>query len=134
MKSKLLADITRCFIGIDVTPENLALNEVACAESVSKILHLIMDFPEGILSTANLFNTLNKSKLFRQTTTPIAGCIVVSPRTSDVNGHTGIFIDNVNIVSNDSRTGKMKQNYTWTTWQKTFVRGRNLKVYLFEII
>jgi hypothetical protein len=132
-KSKLLASLAKLFIGIDITPENLADNEVACAESVSKILHLIdSNFPEGILSTADLKNKLAKSKLFVAITKPEIGCVVVDPRTKTVNGHTGIYITDSKIVSNDSSSGKMMQNYTTTTWEKTFVKGRGLTTYYFK--
>ena len=130
-KTIALINLTRSLVGIDVTPENLASNDVACAESVSKILHLLLGFPLGILSTADLKKELVRSKLFIEVKEPKAGCVVVSPRTKSIVGHTGIYITDKDIVSNDSKSGRMEKNYTTASWKKTFEKGRKLSTFYY---
>ena len=132
-KTLALINLTKSLVGIDVTPENLADNEVACAESVSKILHLLLNFPVGILSTLELKKELDKSKLFEQVDKPKAGCIVISPRTKTTTGHCEIYITDNKTAGNNSKTGKIEQNYTTASWKKTFEVGRGLLTFYYKL-
>ena len=121
-------------LGEDIS--TLIENEIACSEVVSKIINqAISDFPAGVLSTADLNIKLKQSPYFRQVLEPSEGAIIVSPRTEKINGHTGICLSNGAIASNDSKTGKFNVNYNLETWAKTFgVKGRGLKIYIYEVI
>lgn len=120
------------WIGEDASPKNLAPQELSCAEGVSNILHEVYpDFPEGILSTSILFTKLKESKYFKGILEPIKGCVVVSPRTSTTAGHTGIYMTDNVIASNDSRDGLFKENYTRSSWRREMVEKRKLKTFLF---
>ena len=121
-------------IGKDASPENKASKEVGCAESISNLLHSVFpEFPAGVVSTANLFLKLRQSPLFKGVLEPKAGGIVISPRTETINGHVGCFITDTEIVSNDSATGLMKQNYRWNEWIEEFKNKRGLRIYLFQL-
>jgi len=133
-KTRLLISVAKAFIGIDITPEDKVVDEFACSDQLSKLLHLCFsEFPEGIASTEVLNKELKKSKLFKETKEPKAGCVVVSPRTVAKNGHTGVLITDTMIVSNSSINGRLEQNYTLASWIKIFEKGRGLKTYFYEI-
>jgi hypothetical protein len=138
-----LLKIARDGLDTDVSPKDLAPDRLGCAESVSNLIKKIFpDFPITT-STIELFNTLRSDKRFKLTLDPHMGVIVVSPRKGDVYGHTGIFITNERIASNDSRNGlfsgdtpidyTFKGNYSWEQWVAEFTHKRNLHTYLFII-
>jgi hypothetical protein len=128
-----LAAAAASWLGKDASPKNLAPQEVSCAEGVSNIAHSVYpDFPAEILSTADLEVELQKSTRFTPVLTPQKGCVIVSPRTPTINGHTGIFISDTEIASNSSATGKFEKNYTFEDWVKMFKVGRGLHVYLYR--
>lgn len=131
-----LLKITQEALDSDVSPEDLAKDEVGCAESVSNLIKKVFpDFPI-LLGTAELFWKLRTDKRFRFVTSPTGGCIIVSPKVGDKFGHTGIFITNERIASNNSKTGLFQGNYLWpTTWIATFGSGgRNLHSYIFLMV
>lgn len=130
-----IQDTAIAMLGKDASPKNLAPKEVACAESVSNILHSIFpDFPENIVGTDALFAELKRSSHFVGVLNPKEGTIVVSPRTPMINGHTGIYTHSNTIASNDSHDGLFKENYTRESWRRTFIAGRGLKGYLFDAV
>ena len=132
--TEVLLEALPKWIGTDLSPDNVADKSVACAEGMSVGLHsLFPSFPKGVVSTKNLKKALDLSPLFKPTLTPKAGAIVVSPRTETVNGHCGFFITDERIVSNDSKSGLMQDNYSWASWIKTFKDGRGLRTFLFEL-
>jgi hypothetical protein len=118
----------------DVSPSDLAKDELGCAESVSNLIKKVFpDFPI-ILGTQLLFDTLRRDKRFKLTTTPQMGCIVISPTKGGIIGHTGVFITNDRIASNDSKTGQFKGNYTWDSWIAEMTHHRGLHTYLFLLV
>ena len=129
-----LAEEAKLWIGKDASPLNRAPQELSCAEGVTTIVNRV--FPgtldASIISTISLFEALKKSKKFKAVLDPAVGTIVVSPRIGNMPGHTGIYTEENLICSNDSRTGKMQENYTRNSWRKTFIHGRGLKGYLFS--
>jgi len=134
-KKELLIEEVMKSIGTDASPLDWAKDEFGCAESVSAILNKIFpDFPKNIVSTVVLCDTLKTSPHFKGTLEPKTGCVIVSPRSSTKYGHAGFVVEDNRIVSNDSNTGKMQNNYSMHSWRTIFQGGRGLKTYLFEII
>ncbi len=122
-------------VGLDLSPKNLAPQELSCAEGLSAIIHsVIPSFPTDILSTLNLKAELDKSPYLERVYAIEPGVIIVSPRTETVNGHCGVFIENKEIISNDSSTGNMAKNYTWNEWITEFKDRRGLRIYLWKVI
>lgn len=114
------------------TPDGVK-DEVGCADTVSNLIkRLFPDFPI-IYSTKDLDWKLFQDKRFERITEPERGCIIISPRTNTVFGHTGVFITQERIASNNSKTGLFQGNYSWESWIKTFKEGRGLKIYLYKI-
>lgn len=133
-KKVSLAELAQECIGKDMSPKNLAPQELSCAEGLSNIINKIVpDFPKDIVSSFDLYTALKKSPSFEAVLTPSKGCVIVSPRTSTVHGHCGVFISDTEIVSNDSDTGFMEQNYDYDKWIEVFKKGRWLHIYLFKL-
>jgi hypothetical protein len=138
---KTLIEIINEKIGTDATPNNLAPNALACAETVSTILREYLaqkgiDFPV-IIGTPQLYQKmLSMRDVFEQVYEPQAGYIIINPSTPSVHGHCGFFVDETNIVSNTSlepNVGHLIQNYTRTTWRNYFHYYLGLPSYLFSL-
>ena len=119
----------------EVTPKDEVPDEVACSEVLTTLIKKVFpDFPI-IGSTAELFNQLKRDKRFKATLEPKRGCLIVSPRTSTTFGHCGIQITNDGrFASNDSKTGIFKSNYSWESWIEEFIKKRNLRIFIFELL
>jgi len=130
-KQKLI-ELATFALGTDISPLNLAPQEVSCSEGVSNLLSKVSDIPSSVLSTASLKTCLDDSQKFERITQPEDGCIIVSPRTATINGHTGIFLGQ-DIASNDSSDGVFKKNYTYNSWIKYFKEGKGLRIYLWRL-
>lgn len=119
-------------IGSDVSPKE---NELACAESLSNLLHKAYgDFPAEILGTAQLNSLLATHPKFKATLTPGPGVVIMSPTVGTNHGHCGCFGDGENIMSNSSFTYKWGQNYTLANWVKYFRTQKGLRVLFYERI
>lgn len=134
MKQTLL-DICKANLGKDVSPKDLAPDSLGCAESVTTLLRQIYPATPIITGTATLFEYLSNPKNgWKETATPVPEAIVLSYTGSGngtVRGHTGIVDENLNIMSNDSRTGKWITNYSLDTWRKRYVIGGGMKMRFF---
>lgn len=136
--SELLYNAALSYIGSDASPNDLAPDELGCAETVDAIYHRV--FAEYIgrgarpcLSTATLFVQLKSSGWLKQVIIPKPGDIVISPTGSTGSkgpGHTGI-VGRYQIMSNDSRSGTWEANYTVESWRRIFGR-RGFPTYFFR--
>lgn len=107
--------------GQDMSPADVAPDELACAETVSDILrHFIPTFPK-IISTAELDKYLRKN--YKQVYSPAPNLVVVSPTGGGLfkNGHAGIIGENNFIFSNNTQTGKLDNHWTVAGWAKYYV-------------
>lgn len=126
-----LYEIALLSIGKDLSTE--VSNDVACAESVTRLVHEVYpDFPI-IVGTAALYQALKADKRFKATLTPEPGCVVVSPTGmgKTAHGHTGILGEGDKIMSNGSSNGKWAQNYTVASWVAYFRTANGYPVYFF---
>lgn len=118
----------------EVTPQDKVPDYVACAEVISTLIKKVLpDFPV-ISSTKDLDTKLFMDKRFKRITEPERGAIVISPRTTNVNGHVGTFITSEKIASNTSKDGIFRGNYLWNEWIREFKDRRGLKIYLYQFI
>ena len=126
------------FRGVDASPKDEAPDEYGCADSVSKVINKA--FPKvikGSVSTAELFNQLNTSPLFKRMLNYLPGDIVISPtgkgKTGKLpNGHVGIVSDHDKIMSNSSATGTWEENFTMTSWVKRYREKGGYPIYIFR--
>ena len=109
--------------------------------TINTIIHLLIilnlfykkifpDFPI-LVSTRDLHNRLSLDSRFQATLDRGKGRIVVSPRTTNTFGHTGVFMDDDSIASNDSNSGKFVINYTWNSWIREFRDRRKLRIFIY---
>ncbi len=115
-------------LGKDASPQDVAPDEVGCAETVYDILASAFPLKVGFsleISTSKLYDALKVSKKFIKIDQPLQGDIVISPTGYGngklSNGHVGIKGEDDVIMSNDSATGLFLENYTVTTWKKRYV-------------
>ena len=122
-------------LGIDASPEDLADDELGCAETWHQIYrkafgeYFIADAYER-LSTRRLKLKLDVSVLFMKVTDPLPGDTVLSATgfggTKAVPvGHVGVMGENGIIMSNDSRDGTFDANYTLDSWRRRYVEKGN---------
>lgn len=122
------------FLGVDASPNDLAPDEVGCADTVSSVLKYALGKDMGIdytLATAVLYRELSTSKGYMRVKEPLEGDVLVSPTgygDGDLsNGHTGIW-GKINpktgkriIMSNNSLKGVFEENYDEDTWRARYV-------------
>lgn len=125
-------------LGTDASPNDLAPDEYGCAETVSNIIHrAFADFPEEILSTAQLYKALLKHPKFKGVSDFNFGDVIISPTGyathPDVipNGHVGIVAKH-SIMSNSSATGKFSENFTLSSWDARYRQRGGYPVLFFR--
>jgi hypothetical protein len=127
-------------LGKDASPNDLAPDELACAETVNEIIRDAFGnyfYSGSIVSTYYMYKALRDSSLFKEVSIPTPGDVVISPTgyatKSNVipNGHVGIVMLEGKIASNDSRDGVFRENYTIDSWKERYVNrgGYILKFY-----
>lgn len=138
-KRKAIYDMAFASIGDDVSPDDLAPDEYACAESLSNIIRRALpelNFPI-ILSTRLLYAYFISSPSFQQTDTPGAGSIIINVTGTGngavSNGHTGVVGKNW-IMSNDSRTGTWEANYLPPAWKRYFEIKGGMPTHYFDCV
>lgn len=135
-KEDVLYQTAHSFLGQDASPSDVAPDEYACAESVSRVLqHAFPGIHFPLLTgTYDLLHHLQNTPAFVEVQTPQYGCVIVSATGTGngtiANGHTGIVGKNEGpdgtywIMSNDSRNGIWSVNYTLGTWKAYYsLRG-----------
>ena len=129
---------TKMFAGYDLTA--YAPNALGCAEAVSRVICQV--FPDfGIYTgTAQLDAIFRIDTRFRKLSAGEEiqpGDIIISPTGSGngkvAHGHTGIFVENKRIYSNDSATGKWIQNWTDLSWRAYFVGTGGFPVNIYRV-
>lgn len=138
--SDVLLETARSFLGRDASPADVAPDEFGCAETVTDIIHAAFaDFPpdgKTIVSTTTLYQRLRAHPKFKMTLDPVPGSIIISPTGYGngglANGHTGIFDQGQKIMSNDSRTGLFKMNYTLDSWVARYRKIGGFPIFIFR--
>lgn len=133
MKNTLLSVCT-AHLGTDASPNDVAPDELGCAETVTALLQKIYPETPIITGTYTLYEYLNNSPKYQKINEPEPEAIIISPTgmgNLGTNGHVGIFMEDGLIASNDSRTGKFLQNYTFETW-KSYYGKRGYPTFLFK--
>lgn len=125
------------FLGTDASPKDEAPDDLACAESVSKVINTA--FPnciKGSVSTAELFNQLDNSKDFYRVLEFKAGDVIISPTGKGngkiPNGHVGIISEFEEIMSNSSATGTWEANFTIKSWVERYRTKGGYPIYSFR--
>lgn len=122
----LFATAISC-LGIDASPQDIAPDELGCAETVYDILARAFPLNVGfplVISTSKLYDALKSSSKYIKIDQPLEGDIIISPTGYGngglSNGHVGIKGELDKIMSNSSFTGKFEENYTIVTWKARY--------------
>jgi hypothetical protein len=135
--SRKLAKVARQSDGKDMAKTQ---SQFGCAEALNLIALIALGSPiGGELSTLRMYKALlaNPSRFVR-CYKPTQGVLIISPTGYGsgriANGHTGIFIDTVNIMSHQSDTDKWTQNYTLGSWKDRYEKVGGFHVELFRVL
>lgn len=136
MQKKTLLQVCEDHLGVDASPRDLAKDEVGCAETVSTLLQKVWPDIPVMTGTYTLFDYLNNPKNgFVRVTVPTPETIILCATgtgNGSMPGHTGFFMDDMTIASNDSRTGKFIKNYDFGTWSSRYVQKGGFKIFLYK--
>lgn len=124
-------------IGIDASPNDLAPDELGCAETVTTILNKAGIQMPVILSTAELFKYLSAGIQWLEVPKPLPGDVIISPtgmggKNGITHGHTGIMGLDGKIMSNNSYTGTFEKNYTIQSWKARYQNLGGYPVHIFR--
>lgn len=136
-KRELLYETAVSYLGKDASPADKVSDSYGCAESVTTLLKQV-DLSIPILTgTWSLWDLLRTPK-FKEVQTPERGdiilCVTGTGNGKVSNGHTGIFLDSMNIASNDSKTGQFIKNYTLKSWRDFYGVKGGYPVYIYRIV
>lgn len=131
-------------LGKDASPNDLAPDELGCAESVNDIYKKVFGdyfYKGNQLSTYWMHKALREDTArFKRVFEPKPGTIIISPTNAFQTGHVGICGENGVIMSNNSFKdsagvkGVFDENYTFASWQRYFGERKKLPVYLYDLI
>lgn len=132
----------KAHLGMDASPNDLAPSALACAETVSNILFKATGVKVGGVihtSTTTLYRAVLNSPSFESVTEDDAepGTLVISPTGysglgPQAHGHTGI-VARFGILSNDSESGHLEENYTKESWRMYFGKYRQFPCVYFRM-
>jgi hypothetical protein len=137
-QKKTLLDVCKEHLGKDASPNDLAPDELACAETVTTLLRKVYPDTPIITGTYTLWQYLKDPKNgYKPVIDGVAETIIISPTGTGNRGtvgHVGIFDDNGLIMSNNSilNKGTFTQNYTLDTWKKRYVDNQGMPIYLYR--
>lgn len=138
MFRKSLLSVIESSLGTDASPNDLAPDELGCAETVTTILKQVHPDTPILVGTWALYEYLQNAKNgWSKLQEPEEGCIVISPTglgKKGTHGHVGFVLrDNV-IASNSSwpnTLGKFLKNFTVDKWI-SYYGAMNYPVYYFK--
>jgi hypothetical protein len=134
-KPQTLLEYAQESLGIDVTPDDLIPDAVACAITLTTLINKSdKTFPK-VAGTWTLWDILEHNPKYERVTVPSPGTIVISPTgtgNGSINGHAGLFMEDMTIASNDSNSGKFIKNYTLDTWHRRYVGHGGFKIFMYK--
>lgn len=121
--------------------------DVGCAEAVSFLLAQmgILDGSEGIAGTLALLKWVeSQPSLFQEIKEPEESALLISATSTGngfVEGHTGFFgafgiqyPNDWGIVSNNSNTGLLGEQWSWTAWTRNYTHLGAIPPRIFRIL
>jgi hypothetical protein len=135
-ENSLLA-AAKAALGTDASPNDLAPDELGCAETVSTLIGQVLPGFPVITGTWTLWQRLLSDDRFVLVMTPEPGDIVISPTGTGngrMSGHVGIVGEYGRIMSNDSRDGTFDQNYDLETWRQRYGINGGFPIHYYRLI
>ena len=131
-------------VGTDASPNDLAPDELGCAESVDGIYFRLFKkhICDNFLSTYWMYKALKEKPEFIRVLDKdvLPGDIVISPTQGANTGHVGIVGQNGIIMSNNSFKdsngvkGIFDENYTLASWRRYFFEKKGLGLHYFRVV
>ena len=119
-------------IGRDASPNDVAPDELGCAETVNAIHENAFGYQiGGDVSTYRMYRALKRHPRFYEVETPLPGDVIISPTgygNGSMVGHVGIVGKDNIIMSNSSATGTWEENYTIDEWIERYKNQGGLPV------
>lgn len=136
-----LYDTSVACLGTDMSPADIAPDSLACAESLNgvylKTFGQHLGTGPALTSTLALYQEMVVDKRLQKVVDPLPGDIVISPTgyssKNSPHGHCGIW-GNFDVMSNNSDSGKWKDNYTHEAWYDVFSKELGFPVYFFRVL
>lgn len=132
--SQKVYDAAKLYIGRHLTLDNSVPEELGCVEALSYVFNKVgYNMPPKGIPGVNAMVAWMLGKGFVETTSPYAGCIIVShrPNYNDPNyAHIGVVM-NHGICSNSSANGLWEENYTLASWYSYFAKTGGATVRFF---
>lgn len=135
-----LCSLAKSKLGTDFTNDQIVPDEVSCAYAVTTILKEFDPRFPIINGTKNLLDFFLNNMSFERVFEPQAGDIVVCATGTNThpeiipNGHTGIYQNSYDIMSNSSSSGLWETNYNRDTWRNRYYYKGGYAVYLFRLV
>lgn len=136
-QGQVIFETAKRYLGLDASPNDLAPDELGCAETVSTLINLAGYEMPFLVSTAELYTYFIHDNKWVKVTSPLAGDIVISPtgmggQNGISHGHTGIVGSASVIMSNSSATGTFEPNYTISSWTTRYKIKGGFPIYYFR--
>lgn len=132
-----LRDICISSVGKDISPDDKAPDEKACAESLSNLLKLLYPNFPVLVSTVELYKALKNDTRFTGTLDFKPWTLIITPTQGGngrvSNGHVGIVGEHGVIYSNNSGTGKWDNHWTVDEWVSYYKIKGGYRIHLFNV-
>lgn len=136
MQKKTWLQVCEDYLGSDASPRDLAADSVGCAETMTTLMQKVWPEVPVITGTYTMKDYLDKpSNGFVRTTVPVPGTIILCATgtgNGSFPGHTGVYMSDSTIASNDSRTGRFIKNYDLDTWTRRYVNKGGFQIFLYN--
>jgi len=140
-KGTKLYQVTMDWLDKDASPDNIAPSEVACAETLTFLINKVDPTIKWTsrTSTSAVNGDLSRmTKKFQVVQLPRAGDIRMSPsiyRNGElIHGHCAVFLDSYWMASNDSKSGKLRKNYTNDSWAERYRDKLGLQIINYRML
>lgn len=131
-------------IGTDASPNDVAPDDLACAETVNEIYKKAFGtyISTPGLSTYSLYSAMRLSPYFYKVDEEyepvLPGDIIISPTGfgtgSLTHGHVGIMAPGGFVMSNDSYSGMFQKNYSIERWRERYGKIGGFPILFFRPI
>ncbi len=134
-------DVAKSLLGTDASPADIAPDSLACAETVNRIVKIAIGVPVGGgTSTFQMWRCLETYPLWQKIlgSEALPGDIIISPTGSVTDarlehGHVGIVAKH-GILSNNSETGKLSENFDIPTWKRYYTQFGGLSTFFYRVV
>lgn len=122
-------------IGKEMSPADIAKDEVGCAESYCNAARAAYPDMPIIVSTASLLAFFRKDKRFKQTLDLLPGNVLIAATgtgNGTMRGHVWVIGETYTAMSNDSTTGLWQRNYTIDQIVARWRKQGGMQLFCFE--